>query len=433
MIDRYSLPEMTEIWSPESRFHYLLRVEKTVAEVQGEMGLIPKKAARAIVTKSRFDVKRIAYLEKTLKHDVIAFVKNVASYVGPLGKYLHFGMTSSDVLDTASSLQLLDAIGKIEVVLNSVNSTILKLAKENKNSLCAGRTHGMHAEPTTFGYKLLGHLAEFLRAKESLLFAKKGVSVGKLSGAVGTYSTQSPAVEARVCKKLKLSTEAVATQVIPRDRHLEVLHALARLGCAIERLAIELRHLQRTEIAEVTEGFSQGQRGSSAMPHKKNPISAENLTGAARLLRSYVQAAYENVALWHERDISHSSVERVIWPDSFVLCHYALNRLESLLSGLQIDPSRMLKNLAQSSGQIFSSQLLLRLVEKGLSREEAYLLVQKLSHQVSSKDDLYTQAAADLVVQKWLERRDLDQIFSGELHKAAIAAAFARAIKGLRL
>lgn len=419
MIDRYTRPEMGELWSPNARFGALLEVELAVADVQAELGIIPKDAAKDLRAKARIDVAEIDRLEVTTRHDVIAFVSQVAATVGDNGRFLHYAMTSSDVLDTALSVQVRHAVKVLNTSLDRWQKALTKVMQEHAGTLCAGRTHGMHAEPTTFGAKLAGHLTELKRHRARLNRAAQQMYVGKLSGAVGTFSAQPPEVEAKVCAKLNLKPEPVATQVIPRDRHAELLWALAMIGGGIERLAVELRHLQRTEVGEAYEGFAKGQKGSSAMPHKRNPISAENLTGAARLLRSYLQAALENMALWHERDISHSSVERVILPDAFILCDYACDRMGKLLEGLEVNIDRMRANVDLSQGQLFSSQLLLALVQKGLTREAAYTIVQELSHKLQPGQHLKNAALADSRVSGLLKEEDLNQVFSGAGQKTA--------------
>lgn len=429
MIERYTRPEMGAMWKVESRFQHMLEVEKAVAHAQARLGLIPKAAAQAIERKGRFRLKRIEELEKTTKHDVIAFVSSVAECVGPMGRFVHYGMTSSDVLDTALSLQIKRSGALLLQGLKSLDKTLTQLAKKHQATLCAGRTHGMHAEPTTFGLKMAGFLCELRRNHERLKNAIAQASVGKLSGAVGTYATQSPQVEKLVCQQLGLSPETVATQVIPRDRHAEVLFALAMIGAGIERLAIELRHLQRTEVAEVVEGFSPGQKGSSAMPHKKNPISAENLTGCARLLRAYLQSAMENIALWHERDISHSSVERVVLPDAFILCDYAIDRMRSLVEGLYIDSKQMQHNIDMSRGQMFSSQVLLLLVKKGLAREAAYKMVQRCAHDLQPQEHLRERLLRDEEVVQYINAHDIASVFSGQLQQQLARKVVQRALK----
>lgn len=430
MIDRYTREPMGRVWNQEARFENMMEVEIAVAHAQAKLGIIPKKAATDIAQKSQFDVERILEIESTTKHDVIAFVSNLAENVGESGRYIHYGMTSSDVLDTALSVQVGKAAQVLREGMDLLESEMVRLVKEHEGTLCAGRTHGMHAEPTTFGLKMAGYLAEFRRNKERFEKAVSGMLIGKLSGAVGTYSAQSREVEEAVCKKLKLKPETVATQVIPRDRHCELMVSLAMIGNGLERLSVELRHLQRSEVSEVIEGFSKGQKGSSAMPHKKNPISAENLTGVARLLRSYAQAAMEDVALWHERDISHSSVERVIFPDAFIICDYALHRMAKVLKGLYVDKQKMLDNMNLSKGQLYSSHVLLALVEKGLSREEAYAHVQRVSHSLKSKEDLKSALLRDKKLKALITKKRLDQIFSGQMHKKSISTIIKRALQG---
>ncbi len=429
MIERYSREEMSEIWTSEFRFAKMLDVEKAVALAQAELKLIPSEAAIAIGEKSKFNVKRILEIEKKTKHDVIAFVNNVAESVGPYGKFVHFGMTSSDVLDTALSLQvreaekvLLKSIGKLKTALN-------QKIKKHKFTFCAGRTHGMHAEPTTFGLKLAGFLAELKRNEMRIKSAVANMLICKLSGAVGTYSNQPMEVEERVSSFLGLKPEFIATQVIPRDRHAEVLLSLSLLGAGLERLATELRHLQRTEVGEVIEGFSKGQKGSSAMPHKKNPISGENITGLARLLRSYAVPALENIALWHERDISHSAVERVVFPDSFILADYALNRMAELVEGLYVDEEKMKANMNNSQGQLYSSQVLTALVKAGLTRDEAYSLIQETSHKLKSGEKLQDKLLAQRKIGKLLSKKSIQEIFSGESYKKSIGRILTRITK----
>lgn len=419
MIDRYTRPEMGQLWSKAARFEFLLQVELAVAQAQSEAGLIPKEAYLDIRNKARFDVARIEQIEQQTRHDVIAFVSNVAENVGPNGRFLHYCLTSSDALDTALSLQVREAGEAVQKELEELIEVLMGQVEKYKDTLCAGRTHGMHAEPTSFGLKLAGFCEELRRNARRLSGSIKQLTVGKLSGAVGTYSALSPEVEARALEVLGLKGEVIATQVIPRDRHAQVFFALAMIGSALERLAVELRHLQRTEVAEVSEGFARGQKGSSAMPHKRNPISAENISGCARLLRSNLQAAMEDIALWHERDISHSSVERVIFPDAFILTDYCLNRMKTLIQGLEVDSSRMVENMEMSHGKLFSSHLLLKLVERGLLREEAYALVQELSFQ-SSDEGLQTMALKHPKVSRLLSAQDLEEIFSGDAHRKAI-------------
>ena len=414
MIARYTRPEMGAIWELENKFEKMQEVEIAVAQAQASLGIIPRAAAKAITENARFSVKRIHELEQQTKHDVIAFVSNVAENVGEWGRFVHYGMTSSDVLDTAFSLQVRDAGQVLMQTVDFLIRNLQSLAHRHEYTLCAGRTHGMFAEPTTFGLKMAGHLAEIQRNRKRLELGLADMNVCKLSGAVGTYSGQPPIVESKVAKRLKLELETVATQIIPRDRHAYLMNSLALLGGCLERLALELRHLQRSEVGEVTEGFSKGQKGSSAMPHKKNPISAENICGASRLLRAYAQASMENIALWHERDISHSSVERVIFPDAFILADYATHRAAILVEGLEVHKKRMQENIDQAQGQLFSSQVLLALVEKGLDREMAYAHVQRLCHSLGRGDHLQSRVLQDPELKKLLKPDEVKKIFKGE-------------------
>lgn len=426
MIDRYTRPEMGFVWEPEAKFGKMMDVEIAVAEAQASLGLIPRQAARDIRKKARFSVKRILEIEKETKHDVIAFVSNLAENIGPAGRYVHYGMTSSDVLDTAFSLQVREAGDVLLQGFARLEKALQAKVRAHAETLCAGRTHGMFAEPTSFGVKMAGFLAELRRNQERTHRALVQMQVCKLSGAVGTYSAQPQEVEARVAKKLGLQQETIATQVVPRDRHAEILIALALTGAGLERLSIELRHLQRSEVGEVVEGFTKGQKGSSAMPHKKNPISAENITGLARLLRSYASASFENIALWHERDISHSSVERVIFPDAFIVCDYALHRMAALIEGLQVNEKKMMENIQLSQGQLFSSHVLLSLVDKGMSREEAYSHVQRLCHSLGKGDQLEKRILSDEILKKKLSAREIEDIFSGKKHKKSLKALVGR-------
>ncbi len=434
MIERYTLPEMGEIWSTHSRFQRLLDVEKAVAKVQGAMGLIPEPAAHAILASAGFDVKQISEIEKTTKHDVIAFVTSVCETVNSrnskeFGKYVHFGLTSSDVLDTALSLQIRDAYQILQMRLSELDTTLADLVVKHADTICVGRTHGIHAEPTTWGLKLAGYLAELKRNRVRIQRACEQVAVVKLSGAVGTYSLMSEEVEAAVAKELKLPSETVATQVIPRDRHAEVFSSLAILGGGLERLATELRHLQRTEVGEIEEAFSTGQKGSSAMPHKKNPIGSENITGLARLLRGYLLCSMEDIALWHERDISHSSVERVIFPDAFIVADYAVYRTNQILVNLKVNPAKMKTNLDLTQGQVFSSHVLLELIKKGLTREDAYHLIQKNSHELKNGQSLKEALMNDSNINELLSEKEFSDIFSGKSHLKSIQKIIERVVK----
>ncbi len=377
MIERYTLPEMKEIWSEESKYKTWLEVEIYACEAQAELGLIPPEALKEIREKAGFDIQRINEIEAVVNHDVIAFLTCVGEYVGEASKYIHLGLTSYDVVDTALSVRMKKAGEQILRRLLALRTTLLEKAKEHKYTLMMGRTHGVHAEPITFGLKMLLWAAEVDRAVTRMQKAVDTVSVGKLSGAVGTYATVDPRVEEYVCRRLGLRPARVSTQVLQRDRHAEYLATLAVIGSSLEKFAQEIRHLQRTEVLEVEEYFARGQKGSSAMPHKRNPIVAERICGLARLLRGNALAALENVALWHERDISHSSVERVIIPDSTITLDYMLFKTAEMIENLLVYPEKMAENLRRSHGLIFSQRVLLALIEAGLRREEAYALVQR--------------------------------------------------------
>ncbi len=429
MIERYTRREMGQHWTQEARFECLKEVEVAVSKAQAELGLIPQSAYEAIRKKAKFQVDRILEIEKETKHDVIAFVTNLAENVGPEGRYLHYGLTSSDALDTALSVQIKKAAVVLMSSLDQLLEALGEQSLQHQDTLCAGRTHGMHAEPTTFGLKLAGFFAEFTRHKKRLQTALEQTAIGKLSGAVGTYSFLKPQVEAKVCQHLGLTPETVATQVIPRDRHAELFNQIALVGGGLERLSIELRHLQRNEVAEAFEGFSKGQKGSSAMPHKKNPISSENITGCARLLRSYAVSAMENMALWHERDISHSSVERVIFPDAFILLDYALHRMAGVITNLDVDKERMLQNMELSQGQLFSSHLLLHMVDQGLSREEAYKKIQSVSHALKAGEHLREQLLKNSETQDYFTTDVLQEIFSGQRHLSEVKSLIQKALE----
>jgi adenylosuccinate lyase len=407
---------MAKVWSEENKWSALKKVELAVATAQAKAGLIPKKAAEQINKKAKFSIDRIKEIEATTKHDVIAFVSNLAEHVGDAGKYIHYGLTSSDVIDTGIAVQIAESKPVLLKAVGELEKTLAAMAKKHYQTLCVGRTHGIHAEPTTFGFKMAGFLAELRRNHERLKVAFEGVRFGQISGAVGTYSFLMPTIEKDVCKELKLKTETIATQVIPRDRHAALMQALSLTASFMERLSVELRHLQRTEVSEVIEGFTPGQKGSSAMPHKKNPISAENLTGVARLVRSYSIATEQNVALWHERDISHSSVERVAIPDAFIILHYGLERLNKVLKNLYVDEERMMKNLNSLGGQIYSSHILLDLVDAGVKRETAYTWVQGAAHSLKDGESYRDAIMEHKEISKKLKKKDLEDLFSGKRH-----------------
>ena len=425
MIERYSTLEMSQLFSADARYNWMQIVEVVCAEVQGEMGLIPKGAAKNIKNNAAFNIKRISEIEKTTKHDVIAFVSSMAEHVGPDGRYIHYGLTSSDVLDTALSLQLSQGLKIILAEVASLEKVLVMLITKYQNSICAGRTHGIFAEITTFGFKLAGFREELIRNRHRIQKAQQQIEICKLSGAVGTSSALPLSFEKKVAAKLKLKVEPFATQVIPRDRHAEVIFSLSFLFSGLDRLAIELRHLQRSEVGEVIEGFQKGQKGSSAMPHKKNPISAENISGLARLMKSYAQAAMDNIPLWHERDISHSSVERVIFPDCFQICHYGLKRMTELLQNMHVDTDQMLQNTQKLGGALYSSHLLLHLVEtKKMSREKAYEIVQAASHGLPAGDHLSNFLMAQPLTRGLFDTKSLKKIFSGEKHLKSIQERF---------
>lgn len=412
MIPRYTNPEMSEIWTDDSRYSIWLEIERHALEGLVQVGQAPQEALDAYNKRATFSADRVNEIEREVKHDVIAFLTNVAEHVGPLSRFVHKGMTSSDVVDTCLAVQLRRAGLLLDSKVEGLLEAIKARALEFKHTPCIGRSHGIHAEPTTFGIKLAGWYAEMKRQRERLARAIDSVSTGKLSGAVGTYAGIDPTVEAHVMKRLLLSAETVATQVVARDRHAEFMACLAGIGSSIERFAVEIRHLQRTEVREVMEGFAPGQKGSSAMPHKRNPILTENLTGLARLLRAYAQACFENVALWHERDISHSSVERVAVPDACIALDFMLSRFTGVVRNLVVSPERMMANLESTRGTIFSGHLLLALVDRGMTREEAYALVQR--HAIAAFD-----GGATL-----LERVKAEPAITGKLAEAEISELF---------
>ena len=427
MIPRYSRPEMARIWSEENKFATWLRVEIAATEVLSERGVVPKEALEAIRAKARFDVARIDAIEREVQHDVIAFVSNVAENVGPEGRWVHWGLTSSDVVDTALSLLIKEACDLILEDVRALADVVKKRAFEHKHTPMIGRTHGVHAEPMTFGLKLALWWAELQRDLARLERARETISVGKLSGAVGTFSHLPPEFEEEVCRRLGLTPAPVASQVLQRDRHAEVMGTLALTGASLEKFATEIRALQKTEVRELEEPFAEGQKGSSAMPHKRNPVGAEQVTGLARLLRGNALAALENVALWHERDISHSSVERVIVPDSFLALDHMLRRMTKIVSGLSVNVERMRRNLDSGRGLVFSGQLLLELTAKGMRREDAYKIVQEHAMEAwKTEGDFRARVASDPAVRAVLTEKDLDEVFRLERYLGHVDAIFAR-------
>ena len=428
MIERYTLPAMGELWTDAYKFHTWLQVELAVCEAQTILGRIPEAVMQEIRQKARFDPQRIRAIEQTVRHDVIAFLTNLNESLGDAGRYVHLGLTSSDVLDTGLALQL---VASLEVILGEVERLIQVVrtqARRHRDTVMVGRSHGVHAEPITFGFKLAGWLAELLRQRERLTRLRTQVAVGKISGAVGTYAHLDPRVEVLACQSLGLTPDCASTQVISRDRHAEYLQGLALLGASLERFAVEIRHLQRTEVLEVEEFFAPGQKGSSAMPHKRNPIRSERLTGLARLLRGYATAGLENVALWHERDISHSAVERVAMGDASIVAHFMLVELTDLVQTLQIYPENMRRNLYRYGGVIFSQQVLLSLVQKGMSREDAYQLVQGLAHQAWNREegDFRALVERDATIQKYLSPEAIAACFDPESHLHHLDAIYQR-------
>ena len=427
MIPRYSRPEMARIWEPEAKFSIWLKIETYAAQAMAELGLIPKHAADAVRKRGGFDAARIDQIEREVKHDVIAFLTSVSEHVGPEARFLHAGLTSSDVLDTCFNVQLVQAAHLLIADVDALLAALKARAFEFKDTLTVGRSHGVHAEPTTFGLKLATAYAEFARARERLVRAREEVATCAISGAVGTFAHVDPRVEAYVAKKLGLTPEPISTQVIPRDRHAAYFATLAVVASSIERLATEIRHLQRTEVLEAEEYFSEGQKGSSAMPHKRNPVLSENLTGLARVVRAYAQPALEDVALWHERDISHSSVERLIGPDATIALDFALVRLTGIIKGLVVYPERMRANLKRLGGLIHSQRVLLALTEAGVPREEAYRMVQRNAMKVwDTGADFQATLLADKDVTKALSPDEIKAQFDLGYHTKHVNTIFAR-------
>ena len=430
MISRYTRPEIGALWEPENRFRKWLDVEIAVCEAWAEMGEIPGDALAVIKEKARFDIARIDEIEKTVKHDVISFLTSVAEFVGPDSRFIHKGLTSSDVVDTALSLLMRAAADIIIRDLKTIMDVFKSQAFKYKNVPCMGRSHGIHAEPMTFGLKFALWYEDTKRCIARMERAREVVSIGKISGAVGTFSNMPPKLEEMVCSKLGLSPEPVATQVVQRDRHAEYMTALALVAGAVEKISIEIRHLQRTEVLEAEEPFTAGQKGSSAMPHKRNPIGSENLTGLARVVRSNALAALEDIALWHERDISHSSVERIIIPDSTILIDYMLNRLTGIVKDMHVYPDRMKTNMDRSFGLHNSQRVLLTLIDKGMIREDAYSLVQRNAMESWCKGtDFMGLLIADNEVAKYLSEAEIRGIFDLDYYMRNIGFIFDRVFK----
>ena len=432
MIERYSRKQMVDIWSQQEKFNIWFQIEAHACDAQAELGVIPKDSAKIIWKKGQFDIDRIDEIEKTTKHDVIAFLTNLTEYIGEDARFIHQGMTSSDVLDTTLSIQLQKAS---DILLNDLDLLLKAIEKrsiEHKNTVTIGRSHAIHAEPITFGLKLAGYYAEFKRNKKRLLDARKEISTCAISGAVGTFAHIDPFVENYVSQKLDLIPEEISTQIIPRDRHAMFFSILGVIASSVERLATEIRHLQRTEVREVEEFFSQGQKGSSAMPHKRNPVLTENLTGLARLVRSSVIPALENVTLWHERDISHSSVERMIAPDATITLDFALHRLTDVIENLLIYPNTMQLNLEKLGGLVHSQQVLLALTQKGASRESAYEMVQSNAMKVwetpeHERKNVYKKLLIDdQNVRKFLDEAEIEKLFNLEQHLVHVDTIFQR-------
>ncbi|HEY6007383.1 MAG TPA: adenylosuccinate lyase [Geobacteraceae bacterium] len=431
MIERYTRPEMARIWTAENRFQKWLDIEIYACEAHAEMGTIPREAVERIKAKARFDVARIDEIERTVKHDVIAFLTSVADYIGDDSRFVHLGLTSSDVLDTSFAMLLVEAADLIIDDIERLMAAIRKRAFEHKMTPMIGRSHGIHAEPVTFGIKMALWYDEMRRNLRRMEAARETIAYGKISGAVGTFANIDPQVEEYVCKKAGLKPAPASTQVVQRDRHAEFFTALAIVASSIDKFAVEIRHLQRTEVLEAEEYFSKGQKGSSAMPHKRNPVLSENLSGLARLLRGYAVSALENVALWHERDISHSSVERVIGPDATILLDFMLNRTVGLIENLVVYPENMLKNLNLMGGLFNSQRVLLKLATAGASRERAYELVQRNAMKVwTEKKDLMEELLADADVRAFLSEEDIREAFDLNYHLKHVETIFTRVFGG---
>ena len=428
MIERYTLPEMGAIWSEQAKFQSWLDVEIAATEANCDLGRVPAEAVATIKQKASFSVERILEIEAEVRHDVIAFLTNVNEHVGDAGRYIHVGMTSSDVLDTGLALQMKASVQVLRSELDKLADAIRALARTHKATVMIGRSHAIHGEPITFGFKLAGWLAEVERNRQRLERLETVVSVGQISGAMGTYANTDPRVEAIACARLGLAVDTASTQVIARDRHAEYVQTLALVGASLGRFTTEIRNLQRTDVLEVEENFAKGQKGSSAMPHKRNPIRSERISGLARVLRSYVVAALENCALWHERDISHSSVERMMLPDCSVTLHFMLREMTAVVQGLGVYPDNMARNMNVYGGVVFSQRVLLALVESGISREDAYRLVQRNAHTAwnTAGGDFRANLEADPDVTSRLSATQLADCFATEIHQANLGVIWER-------
>ncbi len=427
MIPRYARPDMTKIWEPENKFQIWFEIEAHACDAQAKLGVIPESAAKAVWAKGKWEIARIDAIEKETKHDVISFLTNLAEHVGPDARFVHQGMTSSDVLDTCLSVQLLQASTIILKDIDDLLAALKKRALEHKMTVCMGRSHGIHAEPTTMGLKFAGFYAMFERNKKRMLAARDDIATCAISGAVGTFANIDPFVEHYVAERMGLGIEPVSTQVIPRDRHANFFATLGVIASSIEHVATEIRHLQRTEVREVEEYFSPGQKGSSAMPHKRNPVLTENLTGLARVIRGYVTPAMENVALWHERDISHSSVERYIGPDATITLDFALARLTGVIDKLVLYPEAIARNLNMMGGLVFSQRVLLALTQAGASREDAYVMVQRNAMKVwNGSGQLLDLLKADADVVAKIPAKDIEALFDMKYHTKHVDTIFKR-------
>ena len=428
MIERYTNPEMGKIWSEQAKYQTWLDVEIAACEANCKLGKIPISAMETIRSKASFQSERILEIEAEVRHDVIAFLTNVNEYVGDAGRYIHVGMTSSDVLDTGLALQLKSSVKLLRKELLLLEEAIRELARRHKKTVMIGRSHAIHGEPITFGFKLAGWLAETLRNKERLISLEKDISVGQISGAMGTYANTDPEIERITCELLGLDSDTASTQVISRDRHANYVQILALIGSSLDRFSTEIRNLQRTDVLEVEENFAKGQKGSSAMPHKRNPIRSERVSGLSRVLRSYVVAALENVALWHERDISHSSNERLMLPDTSITLHFMITEMTEIIKGLGVYPNNMLNNLNIYGGVVFSQRVLLALVANGMSREDSYRLVQKNAHAAWNKPEgnFKKNLENDPEVMDNLSAENLSDCFSTELHQSNLKVIWDR-------